>query len=118
MLLQEQYQAEKNMSNLCSAKATYFFNKKIIIISSISNQDVLVRATGFSFLCTLNPAHAGHRRLVTDIIKLTMERYVELSKNQSLTFVNSLVHRQRHRLVQLLLLTESFIEDVSRIHCI
>ena len=38
---------------------------------------------------------------------------MELALNQSLSFVNSLVHRQRHRLVQLLLLTESFIEDVS-----
>ena len=81
---------------------------------SISKQDTLVRATIFSFLCSLNPAHSLHRHLVTSLIKLTIEKYVELSRNQSLTFINSLVHRQRHRLVQLLLLTESFIEDVSK----
>ena len=74
---------------------------------------MLVRATVLSFLCDLNPANADHCHLVTDIMKIAVSKYIELSMNQSLTFANSLVHRQRHRLVQLLLLTQSFIEDVS-----
>lgn len=72
-----------------------------------------VRASMISLLCSLSPMSPGHVKVVQVILEKLIEKYRDVQKSSPVTvFPNSLVHRNKNRIVQTILLLEPFIVEV------
>ncbi|KAL3874090.1 hypothetical protein ACJMK2_037153 [Sinanodonta woodiana] len=81
----------------------------------IAKRDLLVRVALINFLCKLNPSHESHCNLATSLCHIILKTCKEISETTIQTISNTLSHRRKHRLVQILLLLESFFsEDAAK----
>ncbi|KAH3845075.1 hypothetical protein DPMN_087345 [Dreissena polymorpha] len=87
--------------------------KKLLFnINSIINEDIQVKVKVTSLLCHLDPADSAHCCLATEVVQLCCAQYVKVADGSTNRFANSLVHRQRHRLIQTVLLLQELVTMV------
>ncbi|KAL5008404.1 hypothetical protein ScPMuIL_013985 [Solemya velum] len=80
--------------------------------TSLFRSGFQVRATIINFLGQLRPADVCHQRHVTNLIKELQAQYTSISWSQkSGHFTNCLSHRQKHRLLQFIVLLMPFITE-------
>ncbi|KAK3604397.1 hypothetical protein CHS0354_015531 [Potamilus streckersoni] len=85
------------------------------IRSGVAKRDLLVRVALVNFLCKLNTIDESHCNLATNLCRIILKTCKEISETTIQTISNTLSHRQKHRLVQVLLLLESFLsEDAAK----
>ncbi|WAR19994.1 TARB1-like protein [Mya arenaria] len=78
-------------------------------LNIVKNEDIEVKVKVISLLCHLDPSDPSHCHLATSVVKECLKKYVAVSKGSANRFSNSLVHRQRHRLIQTVLLLQGLV---------
>ncbi|KAH3845200.1 hypothetical protein DPMN_087475 [Dreissena polymorpha] len=79
------------------------------LLLPIINEDIQVKIKVTSLLCHLDPADSTHCCLATEVVQLCCAQYVKVADGSTNRFANSLVHRQRHRLIQTVLLLQELV---------
>lgn len=87
-------------------------NKMFVV--SPAKDDHLVRVTVINLLASLKLDSPSHVSLAENMIERLMQKHRVIAReNAARHFVNSLPHRQKHRIVQMVLMLEPFINEVS-----
>ncbi|KAL4238154.1 hypothetical protein ACF0H5_002865 [Mactra antiquata] len=81
------------------------------LLKGIQNEDIKVRVAVISLLCSLKLDVPDHRNLATNVIETCLQVYCDIAKTSTNRFANSMVHRERHRLIQTVLLLQGFVTD-------
>lgn len=92
----------------------YSFNNHNCIFST--TKDIMVRAELASLICSLCPTNKTHQEFAINLLRDLIKQYraVQLETITPGTITNSLEHRKKHRLLQIVFLLETFLVQVFR----
>ena len=74
----------------------------------------MVRAEVASLICSLSPKSTEHQEFAVNLLQ-ELSRQYKMVQEESFTpgtITNSFIHRKKHRLLQIVLLLEPFIDEV------